>query len=605
MSSAASFKGLVDMQERSCERFADREFLGTKRGGEYTWIRYREFAEQVDRARAVLASLGVGAGDKVAVIANNRVEWAVAAYATYGLAAHYVPMYESQQPKDWAYILRDSGAKVLLAATPEVWDATCAMPDEIETLHHVLCFDAEGDVEHSWPRRLAAITPNVPSVQPGSDETAGLIYTSGTTGNPKGVVLSHDNFVSNVNAVHEVFPMSESDVSCSFLPWAHSFGQTCELHCLLSMGAAIGLAESPQTLMDDFLLVRPTLLFAVPRIFNRIYDGLQKRMADTKGIAKILFDRGMALAKQRRALEGQGRSSLIVDAQLGLIDRIVFSKVKARFGGRLRYVFSGGAALAKEVAEFIDDIGIMVFEGYGLTETSPIASANTPGARRLGTIGKAIPGVTIAICDEDGKEVPVDTDGEIVVIGPNVMQGYHGLPELTDEVIFDLDGKRAFRTGDMGRIGADGFVKITGRFKEQYKLENGKYVVPSPLEEQLKLSGLVSQAFVFGDNRPFNVCLVVPDFVALRRWAKDNGRGDSPAAGVADPLAHAGMGEELARYGREFKGYERPKRWALLTDEFTVDNDLLTPKMSVKRRNVIARYQAELDALYAETPAGK
>ncbi|MEX1362012.1 MAG: long-chain fatty acid--CoA ligase [Nannocystaceae bacterium] len=599
------YSSLVDMQRRSCERHRGARCIGTKVDGRYEYITYAQLGDQVDRLRGALAHLGVARGDKVAVIANNRVEWAVAAYATYSLGAHFVPMYEAQQEEDWVYILGDCGAVVLLVSTEDVYDRTVGMVDRLPSLRRVLCFEADASVEHSYARQLAIGGEHpVPPVMPEPDEVAGLIYTSGTTGKPKGVVLSHRNIISNVNAVQDIFPMTDDDVSCSFLPWAHSFGQTCELHVLLSRGAAIGIAQSPQTLMDDFLLVRPTLLFAVPRIFNRIYDGLRKRIAEDKPLVRWLFGRGLAVAAKRRQRAEAGRSTLLLDLQHAVLDRLVFSKVKARFGGRLRYVFSGGAALSREVGEFIDDLGILVFEGYGLTETSPIATANRPGARRIGTIGKPIPEVEIYICDEDGDVLPPHTDGEIVVVGPNVMVGYHNAPEATAAVIFELEGKRAFRTGDMGRIVEDGFVKITGRFKEQYKLENGKYVVPTPLEERLQLSGFISQAFVFGDNRPHNVCLVVPDFIALAGWARSEGIADtSPAALVASERAHAKIGEELARQAASFKGYEKPRGWVLLPEEFSVDNGLLTPKMSVKRRTVVARYHEQLDALYGRPTA--
>jgi long-chain acyl-CoA synthetase len=597
-----TFTSLVDMQERACKRYADRRLFGTKIDGIYRWIRYREFGELVDCFRAALAGLGVERGDKVAVIANNRVEWAVGAYATYGLGAHYVPMYEAQQPKEWAYIVRDAGAKVLLVATEDIHAQAQKLLPEIDTLAHVISFAAPADANHSYLRQIAeGRKSRVPSVQPSSDDVAGLLYTSGTTGNPKGVVLTHGNFISNVNAAHECFPMITEDVTCSFLPWAHSFGQTAELHTMLSLGAAMGLAESVNTLMDDFLLVRPTVLLAVPRIFNRIYDGLQKRMADEKPLRRKLFERGMAVSRRRRLLAEQGKRSVLLDVQHRLFDRLVFSKIKARFGGHLRFVCSGGAALAPEVAEFIDDVGITVFEGYGLTETSPVATSNRPVARRIGSVGKAIPEVEIFICDEDGKVLPPETDGEVVVVGPNVMQGYHNLPAETAEVIFELQGKRAFRTGDMGRLSRDGFLKITGRFKEQYKLENGKYVVPTLLEERLKLSGFISQAFVYGDNKPYNVCLVVPDFEALRKWAQSQDIRDTDhKVLVANERIRGKIGDEIERFGAEFKGYERPQKWALLTEEFTTENGLLTPKMSVKRREVIARYRSVIDSLYAK-----
>ena len=592
------FASLVDMQRRSCAAHGNRPLFGTKRGGVYQWMTYGEFGAEVDRCRAALGALGVGRGDRVSVIANNRVEWAVGAYGTYSLGGTYVPMYEAQLAKDWKYILRDSGAKVLLVSSEAIYDEVKDFPAEIETLEHVLCFDAPASASASFAAALAKAAPMDP-VMPVAEDICGFIYTSGTTGEPKGVVLSHGNIISNVNAVQQEFPIREDDCSLSFLPWAHSFGQTCELHTLMSRGAAIGLAESVQTLIDNFSEVKPTLLFSVPRIFNRIYDGLQKRMEDESPVKRALFYKGLEVARERRLLADKGQKSWWVDKQYAFFDKLVFSKVRARFGGRLQYAFSGGAALSKEVALFIDDIGIEVYEGYGLTETSPIATANTPGARRIGSIGKPLPGIEVVICDEQGKRVPAGQEGEIVVIGPNVMQGYHNRPEATEEVIFDLDGKRAFKTGDMGSIDPDGFVRITGRFKEQYKLENGKYVVPSPLEELLKLSGFVNQVFLYGDNKPYNVAIVVPDFEAVQKWAKKQGLSAStPEDLVKDKAVHAKIGEELRKYGDAFKGYERPQRWALITDEFSTENDMMTPSLKIKRRVVQRVYQAMLDGLY-------
>lgn len=598
--SDVQFTNLVEMQEVSCAEFSSNPLFGTRSGSGWTWMTYAEFAKKVDAFRAALAAIGVSEGDHVAAISNNRVEWAIGAYATYGLGAHYVPMYEAQLPKDWTYILEDSAAVALLVATPGIYGQVKDWPGKVGKLKDVICFDGPASEPHSFAAHLEKGEANpVPSVKPAPEHTAGLIYTSGTTGVPKGVVLSHGNIVSNINAVHAVFPMTSEDRSLSFLPWAHSFGQTVELHVLLSMGASMGINDDIARLVDNLGEVRPTLLFAVPRIFNRIYDGLKKRMAAESPVKRFLFEQAMATAKRKRELEDVGESSWLVNFMHSKFDKLIFQKVRERFGGRLRYAFSGGAALSKEVGQFIDDVGILVFEGYGLTETSPIATANRPGARRIGTIGKPIPGVSIHICDEDGKELPPGTDGEIVIVGPNVMQGYYNKPEATAEVIFDLDGKRAFRSGDMGRIEPDGFVRITGRFKEQYKLENGKYVVPSPLEELLQLSGFVLQAFVWGDNRPYNVCLVVPDQVAVEKWAKEQGiTYGSVDELYANDKVHARIGQELATYGADFKAYERPKAWALIKEEFTTDNDMLTPKMSVKRRNVVKRYQSELDALY-------
>lgn len=599
--SDVKFTDLVEMQQVACERFASNPLFGTKRDGKWDWLSYGDFAKMVDDFRGALAARGVTAGDRVAVISNNRVEWAVGAFATFSLGAWYIPTYEATLPKEWKFILEDSGAKLVLAATDSIYETIKGFIGEVENLEGVIGFELADSHEDSFASALkvGSSSPAAP-INPSEGDIACLIYTSGTTGKPKGVKLSHGNIVSNVNAVHDIFPMDREDRSLSFLPWAHSFGQTCELHCLMSMGAAIGIAEGVPQLIDNLAEVKPTLLFSVPRIFNRIYDGLQKRMAEESPVKRFLFEKGIDVASRRRQLEEEGKRSPLLDLQHRFFDKLVFSKVRERFGGQLKYAFSGGAALSKEVAEFIDDMGILVFEGYGLTETSPIATANRPGARKIGTIGKPIPEVEIYICDEHQQKLPVGKEGEIVVVGPNVMQGYYNRPEATEEVIFELDGKRAFRTGDMGRISNDGFVSIVGRFKEQYKLENGKYVSPAPLEEQLQLSGMIGQVCIYGFNKPYNVALIVPDFEALEKWAKEENIADTSIQALAkNPKVIKKYEEEIDRYGSEFKNYEKPRKVMLLTEEFSTDNEMLTPSLKLKRRNVIAAFEEQIEALYA------
>ncbi|RMH20883.1 MAG: long-chain fatty acid--CoA ligase [Acidobacteria bacterium] len=596
MSTEGNFKDLVDVLQKSVAAFGDHNLFGTKRDGVWQWITYREFGRRVDDLRGGLKTLGVGPGDTVAIISGNRVEWAVAAYATYGLGARFCPMYEHQLDEDRKYIVEDSGAKVIFTSTYPIYETTREWVGTVGQVEHVFCMALPEEDEASFahlesvgrrqPAPVAEIDP---------ESICGFIYTSGTTGKPKGVLLSHRNIVSNLNGVARFFPIDTRDVSVSFLPWAHSFGQTCELHMLLSRGAAIAIAESIDKLIDNFAEVKPTIILAVPRIFNRIYDGLQKKIAEEGGIKKRLFDAAMANAEVRKKLAEQGKTSALVELKHKFYDALVFSKIRARFGGRLRYAISGGAALSPEVADFIDKLGIFVCEGYGLTETSPIVSSNRIGARKIGSVGQPIDGVeviidTSVVDDEDSQ------DGEIVVRGPNVMVGYHNLPEATREVIREDGG---FRTGDLGRMDEDGFLYITGRIKEQYKLENGKYVVPGPLEEQLQLSGFISQAFIDGANRPYNVALIVPDRAAVERWAKENGiAGDYPAI-LQHDKTRALFEREIAEHSKGFKGYERIKGFDLLPEEFSVDNGLLTPKMSVKRKAVVERYRDRLAALHA------
>jgi long-chain acyl-CoA synthetase len=597
MSSDPKFANMVQLYTHAVNKFGPRPLFGTKQRGEWKWMTYAEFGQQVDALRAAFAELGVGKGDRVAVIANNRPEWAIGAYATYGLRASYVPMYEAQLPKEWKYILNDCGAKLLLVANEKILGQIRELRADLPELKHVVVIDgaASGDGEHTWGSLVKRGTgKNVPAVEPeDAKEIAGFIYTSGTTGNPKGVLLSHGNLANNVSAIHAVFPMGEEDRSLSFLPWAHSFGQVVELHGLLSMGASMGIAESVEKIVDNLGEVQPTLLFSVPRIFNKIYDGLHKKMSEEGGLKKSLFYAAIANEDRRKALAAQGKSSGFADLKHKIFDKLVFQKVRARFGGRLKYAFSGGAALSKEVAEFIDNLGILVYEGYGLTETSPIATANWPGARKIGSVGKAIPGVRIEI---DKSVTGDEVNGEIIVYGHNVMQGYYNLPEENAKV-FTPDG--GFRTGDMGHLDADGFLYITGRIKEQYKLENGKYVSPAPLEEHLKLSPFIANVMIYGDNKPYNVALVVADMPTLEKWAEENGIGARGEALFDEERVRKLFEEEIEKYSAEFKQFEKIRKFLLIAEDFTTANDMLTPSLKVKRRFVMKKYGERLDALFS------
>ncbi len=585
------FKNLPDLLTKSVAKYAGNPYLGTiQADGSWKFITYAEFGELVDQFRGGLAGLGIGAGDRVAVISDNRVEWAVGAHATYSLGACYVPMYQKMNPEDWKYILGDSGAKAVLVANSDIAATVSEFCDT------VVDFEGSAQDPTSYQGLLAKGKENpTGAADPDPGDLCGFIYTSGTTGKPKGVKLSHGNICSNVNAVQQIFPMEEADRSLSFLPWAHSFGQTVELHCGTSFGASMAICDDVTKLIGYFPDVQPTLLFSVPRIFNRIYDGLTKKVAAGPALRRKLFYAALENGKLRKRLAAEGKSSGWVNFKHGILDKLVFSKVRAALGGRLKYAFSGGAAISKEVAEFIDTVGIKVYEGYGLSETSPIATANYPDHQKIGSVGKAIPGVEIII-DTDAVGGQMGDEGEILIKGPNIMQGYHGLDDETAKVMRE-DG--AFRTGDLGRMDAEGYVYITGRIKEQYKLENGKYVVPAPLEEQLKLSGFINQCMVFGANKLFNVAVIVPDVAALTGWAKEQGLSED----LEELLKHDKVRElyeqQLERYHQDvFKGFERVKKFALITEEFTTDNQMLTPTMKLKRRNVIKAYQPLIDSLY-------
>ena len=582
-------ESLVQLAETSFRKYATRPLYGERRDGAWSWLTYAEVGILVDEVRAGLAALGVHAGDRVAIVSRNSIAWAVAAYASYGLGAVFVPMYEAQRPSDWEFILRDSGASVVFGRSPEIVAVLDAMQPRLPALRHVIAVAGSPDDPRSLDalRRLGRATP-VAAIHPDPDDLAGLVYTSGTTGQPKGVMLTHKNLASNVVASTEVFPFLPEDRTVSFLPWAHVYGQVADLHIILSAGSSTAFNDNTERLLEDLAEVRPTMLIAVPRIFNRIYEGVRAQIAGRSRMIHALFDAGLAASIRRRRGESLTLRERVVRF---LADRLVFAKIRARFGGRLKYVLSGSAALSLEVAEFIDGVGIEVYEGYGLTETSPIVTANYPGARKLGSLGRPLPGVTIRI-DEMQSSVP--GQGEIVVYGPNVMKGYHARPEENAKV-FTPDG--GLRTGDIGYVDADGYLFVTGRIKDQYKLENGKYVMPAPLEEQLALSPYVTNVMLYGEDRPYNVALVVIDPAKIRAWAADNGvplDGDLTQV----PAVHDLIAAELARLSAGFRGYERPRAFVLTAEELTTANGMLTPTMKLKRRAVVARYGAALDALY-------
>jgi long-chain acyl-CoA synthetase len=580
---------LVDLLEFGAVTHGPRALFGTKRGENWVYATYAEVKTMVDRLRGGLAALGVSRGDRVGIIANNRLEWAIGAYATYGLGGAFVPMYESQLEKDWVFIIRDSGLKVLFVATPAIEEKVRDLPASIPTLKHVVRLSGDGPgLSYADLLEKGEKAP-APLVKPEASDLAGLIYTSGTTGDPKGVLLSHGNVMSNIMAVQAYLPFDSGDRSLAFLPWAHSFGHTAELHLVVSVGASLGICDSTDKILQYLTEVRPTILFAVPRIFNRIYAGVQKQIEGRPKPIQALFQAGLAAAGRKNRGQSLGLRERLL---LLLAQKLVFTKVVARFGGRLKYTVSGAAALAPEVAEFVDALGIKVYEGYGLTETSPIVSSNVPGARKMGSVGKPIPGVRVVI--DRSMMGPTDESGEIVVYGPNVMQGYHNRPEET-RAVFTADG--GFRTGDLGYLDDEGYLFITGRIKEQYKLENGKFVAPAPLEEKLKLSPFIANVMIYGDNKPFNVAVVAPNLDIVKQWATSAGVGGNGDL-LGNEQVRAKFKEEIDKHSTGFKGYERVRAFFLVGEDFTQQNDLLTPKLSLKRRNVMQKWGKDIARLY-------
>ena len=586
---------LVEFLENSLARRPDRPLFGTKNAqGVYEWLTYRQFGRRVDELRAGLAGLGVGRGDAVGIIANNRTEWAIAAYATYGLGGRFVPMYESELPRIWEYIVADSAIKVLFVYKPEILQKVSDFPQKIPNLAHLVLVEGTGPGSMAALEETGRLHP-VKAIHPGPDEIAGLIYTSGTTGEPKGVLLSHKNCTTNSLAGVSMYPeLTEEDVSLSILPWAHSYGQTAELNAMMYLGGSIGFIENVKTVVQDMALVRPTWLIAVPRVFNRIYNGLWEKMNEEGGIARKLFVMGVEAGKRRRELKAAGRSDLLTELKFKIADKAVFAKIRQKMGGRLKGAMSGSAAMNVEIAHFFFDVGIPIYDCYGMTETSPAVAMNASFAYRLGSVGRAIENVRIVIDSSAVEEGAAD--GEIVVYGPNVMKGYHNKPDKTREVMTPDGG---IRTGDRGRLDADGYLYITGRIKEQFKLENGKFVFPAALEEEISLVPWVQNVLIFGENRPFTIALVVPDFLMVERHAEKNGISGDIRQLIENADIQAMITGEILKVLRgRFGGYEIPKKFLYLTEGFTSENGMLTQTLKLKRRVVLEKYRDRIEALY-------
>ena len=586
---------LVEFLERSVAKYPDHPLFGTKNvSGTYDWVTYREVGRRVDNLRGGLARQGIGKGDAVGLIANNRVEWAVAAFAAYGLGARFIPMYESELLHVWEYIITDSAVKVLLVSKQEIYDKIKNFTGKIPTLQKIFVIDATGPGTMTELESVGQENP-MPSLHPNPDDIAVLIYTSGTTGDPKGVLLSHGSFTSNSHAGRKFYPeLNANSRTLSILPWAHSFGQTAELYTMIQLGGSIGFMEKPTTIVSDMAQVRPTFLIAVPRVFNKIYDTLWSKMNEMGGFKKSLFVMGVESAKKRRELAKQGQSDFMTNLKFKIADQLVFHKIRDMFGGRMLGSMTGSAAMNKEISLFFFDMGIPLYDCYGMTETSPAITMNGSVAFKFGTVGRPIEKVKVVIdrsVVEEGAE-----DGEIICYGPNVMKGYHNKPEQTKEVM-TTDG--GVRTGDRGRLDEDGYLYITGRIKEQFKVENGKFVFPASLEEDICLVPAVQNAVIYGDNRPYTICLIVPDFFVLEKYAeKHNLPADIKTLiqrkDVQDMMANEITSSLKGKYG----SYEIPKKFLFVTEIFTLENGMLTQTMKLKRRVVLTKYMDQIEALY-------
>jgi long-chain acyl-CoA synthetase len=568
-----------------------------RRDGRWEAISSQEFLRRVAGLSTAFVELGVKPGDRVGLFSANRPEWHTADFAINGAGAVTVPVYFNESPDRMTYILKHCGAKVVFVVGAPQLQKLLAARAKLPELEQIVVADGGADVPSECLRYetliagasaadISSYRLRASQVLPG--QLASLIYTSGTTGEPKGVMLTHTNFCSNVHDVGHDFQLNPAeDVALSFLPLAHVYGRTMD-YIYIFQGAALAYVESVDAVAQALLEVRPTITSAVPRFFEKIYARLVEQGSKSTGVKKMLFDWAMNVAQRATPWRATGSpASLALKAQWLLADALVYKKIRLGMGSHLRIVSSGGAPLSKALAEFFWTVGIPIYQGYGLTETSPIVSSNYP-VNRMGSSGKPIANVQVRAAE----------DGEILVKGPCVMQGYYKNPEATREVLSE-DGW--FRTGDIGYVDKDSYLFITDRKKDLIKTAAGKFVAPQPIENALKTSPYILNAMVVGDKRKFIVALIVPNPTTVAAKAADQGiKLASNAELAAHPWVHALIDSEVKRLTVHLAQYETIKRFALLPEDFTFDNGSLTFTLKLKRRVVEQQYAAVIESLYAD-----
>lgn len=584
---------LISMFEDAVEQYGNKPALAHKpKGGTYQDISYTEFSASVAAFSKGLNALGVEKNDRVAILSENRPEWAITDFGSLKVGAVTVPMFSTLTAAQVGYILKDSGAKIICVSTEKQLEKVSAIRDAVPTLEQIIIFDTieaeipEGVIHFQAVCELAGEESDSAASE---DDIATIIYTSGTTGNPKGVMLTHANFISNVEACKSLIDVSETDVLLSFLPLSHVFERLGGHYVPLFSGAKIAYAESTFTVAQNMKEIAPTVMLSVPRLYETMHERILRAVQEGSSLKQKIFHWGVSVGSAVSSAIQQGKNpSAILRLQQGIADKLVFAKLKEATGGRLRFFVSGGAALPQSIAEFFHAAGILILEGYGLTETSPVISMNHPGKWKFGTVGAQVPGI----------EVQIAEDGEILTRGPHVMKGYFNNDTATAEVI---DAEGWFHTGDIGIIDEDGFVKITDRKKNIIVLSNGKNVAPQPIESELVRSPFISQIMVIGSERKNLAALIVPNFDALKAWASENGiETDDLSAMLQTREVQQYIQSEIRSRLTDFADFEQVRRFTLLDKEFSQEADEMTPTLKLKRNVIIERYSDAIEEMYPE-----
>jgi long-chain acyl-CoA synthetase len=590
---------LVDVFKTVAATHRRSDTLNYKRNGKWISISSHELLERAGRIAAGLYSIGLRHGDRLALLSESRVEWTLTDAGCIFAGVIDVPIYPTLTPPQVRYILNDSGASALAIENIEKLKELESILPECPTVEHILIFDSEnvGDSNVLTLEQVEAKGKDLQRERPGiveeqysqttPDDLATIIYTSGTTGEPKGVMLSHSNLVTNLIDSSGHLDFGERDSALSLLPLSHVYERQA-MYMYLYQGFAVYFAESLQTIGPNLREVRPTVLVGVPRIFEKIYDRIRERAAERGKLAVALLDWSVKVAREYAELRLAHKPLPIwLKIKHAIADRLVFSKWHRGFGGRIRLLLSGGAALPEDLAYIYIGAGIPIIQGYGLTETSPVMTTSEIENIRVGTVGKAIPNV----------EIRIAPDGEIETRGPNVMVGYYNRPEET-RAVFTPDGW--FKTGDIGSIDSDGYLRITDRKKELFKTSGGKYISPQPIEQAIKGSRFVSQVVLIGDGRKFPAALIVPAWELIESYTSLKGiEVKSRAELCRHPRIIDLFERQIARLTPELARYEKIKAIALLENEFTIEGGELTPTLKVKRRVINEKYRNVIDEMYA------
>ncbi len=565
-----------------------------KVGGRYRDISHGEVYARVSALACALGSLNVGKRDRVAILSENRIEWVIADLAILSCGGVNVPLYATLPANQIEYMLRDSEARAIFVSSRSQLAKIDSIRGRLPELQHIVVFDAEAS--DNGALSLESVISDGRALAAGADframvgavdksDWASIIYTSGTTGEPKGAILSHGNFMSNVRQSLEVYDLNPSDTCLSFLPLSHVFERMAGFYTMMTAGVSIAFAESIETVPENLREVSPTVVCSVPRVYEKMYARVLDSVAKSPAARRSLFWWAIGVGRAYMAASLAGGAGTWLSAKRRLARALVLKKLEARMGGRLRFFISGGAPLAREIAEFFNAAGIRIMEGYGLTETSPVVALNTFENFRLGTVGKPLPGV----------EVRVAEDGEILVRGDNVMQGYFKKPEATAEAL----AGGWFHTGDIGHLDADGFLVITDRKKDLIATAGGKKLAPQPIEARLKRNPLVTEAMLIGDRRPFIVALIIPNFERLVAWASENGIAHEDRARLLSaPAVRELFQKMIDGVNGDLAQFERVKGFTLLSGELTIDDGHLTPTLKVRRRMVEKTYRNEIESMY-------